>query len=128
MGMAIMVTNVAKYEDSNLKTGLWLSELTHIYHNATQQNDDIVIASPKGGDRLIDPESLKPLVLDKISKDYWADSAFRNLLQHTKSLRDLAGQNFDCVYLADGHGTVYDFPNDTDLQNLIREQPISSDA
>lgn len=50
MRMAIMVTNVAKYEDSNLKTGLWLSELTHIYHNATQQNDDIVIASPKGGD------------------------------------------------------------------------------
>jgi putative intracellular protease/amidase len=26
------------------------------------------------------------------------------------------------LYLAGGHGTVYDFPNDTTMQNIIRQQ------
>ena len=56
------------YESGKLKTGLWLSELTHIYHSAKEQGWEITIASPLGGHTPIDPESLKHLVLDKISK------------------------------------------------------------
>lgn len=117
----IIVTGVAKYENSKLQTGLWLSELTHLYHSATEQGDEVTIASPKGGNTPIDPESLKPMVLDKITKSYWADDAFKALLQQTKSLKEVALQAFDCVYLAGGHGTMYDFPNDTTLQQIIRQ-------
>jgi putative intracellular protease/amidase len=101
---------------------LWLSELTHIYDLAKKQGYEITIASPKGGNTPIDPESLKPMVLDKMTKEYWADSSFRELLKHTKSLTEVEAQNFDVVYLAGGHGTMYDFPNDTTLQNIIRKQ------
>jgi len=121
MRILIIVTSVGSYENSNLPTGLWLSELTHLYHSAKEQGYDITIASPKGGNIPVDPESLKPLVLDKISKNYWEDSAFKDLLQHTKSLKEVPGQQFDCVYLAGGHGTMYDFPNDTVLQTIIKD-------
>lgn len=110
------------YESGKLETGLWLSELTHIYHLAKEQGYDITIASTKGGNTPIDPESLKPMVMDKITKGYWADSLFRELLKHTKSLSEVSGQQFDCVYLAGGHGTMYDFPDDTTLQTIIRQQ------
>lgn len=121
MKILIVVTNVAMYESRSLSTGLWLSELTHIYHSAKEQGLEITIASPKGGNAPIDPESLKPMVLDKVTKKYWEDSSFRELLQRTKSLSEISGQQFDCVYLAGGHGTMYDFPNDAALQTIIRQ-------
>ncbi|WP_291914918.1 hypothetical protein [Chitinophaga sp. CB10] len=99
--LLLIVTNVDKYA-SGLATGLWLSELTHIYHKAKEKNWDITIASPKGGKVPIDPESLKPLVLDKISKDYYEDPKFMDELNHSKSLHEVINESFDCVYLAGG--------------------------
>lgn len=122
MKILIVVTSISTYESDNLETGLWLSELTHIFHLAKEQGYEITIASPKGGNTPIDPESLKPMMLDTMTKAYWADSSFKALLKHTKSLKEVAGNKFDVVYLAGGHGTMYDFPNDTTLQNILRKQ------
>lgn len=110
------------YDNKNLETGLWLSELTHIYHAAKEKGYEITIASPNGGNVPIDPESLKRFTLDKVSKEYWNDSDFRELLNNSKSLTDIANQEFDLVYLAGGHGTMYDFPDDTTMQSIIRNQ------
>ncbi len=110
------------YESGKLKTGLWLSEITHIYHSAKEQNWNITIASPKGGLTPIDPESLKPLVLDKISKQYYESEIFMTALEHTKSLSEISEETFDCIYLAGGHATMYDFPDNITLQQLIRDQ------
>ena len=118
----IVVTNINTYESGNLETGLWLSELTHIYQAAEEKGYEITIASPKGGNVPIDPESLKPLTLDKISKSYWNEPSFRGLLKNSKRLADVAGQEFEMVYLAGGHGTMYDFPNDTTMQAIVRKQ------
>lgn len=117
----LVVTNVERYADGHTPTGLWLSELTHIYHSAGDEGYDITIASPAGGNTPVDPESLKPFVLDSITKAYWEDSAFQDLLQHTESLQEIADQQFDCIYLAGGHGTMYDFPENALLQKIISE-------
>jgi len=122
MKILIIVTNVALYESGNLPTGLWLSELTHMYDSAKERGYEVTIASPKGGNIPLDPESLKPMLIDKLSKEYQANEDFMKLLQNTKSLNEVAGRSFDVVYLAGGHGTMYDFPDDTVLQDIIREQ------
>lgn len=118
----IVVTNINAYASGNLETGLWLSELTHLYQAAKEKGYEITIASPNGGNVPIDPESLKPLMLDKISKGYWNDTSFRELLKNSKSLANVADQEFEMVYLAGGHGTMYDFPDDTVMQTIIRKQ------
>ncbi len=118
----LIVTNVGIYASGRLETGLWLSELTHIYHSAKENGWDITIASPNGGKAPIDPESLKPLVLDKISKDYYNSPAFMYELNHSKSLEEVKNDSFDCVYLAGGHATMYDFPDDANLQSIISNQ------
>ncbi|MGE8428036.1 MAG: hypothetical protein ACN6O7_09175 [Sphingobacterium sp.] len=61
MKILIIVTNIGMYANGHLKTGLWLSELTHIYHTAKEKGYDITIASPQGGKVPVDPESLKTL-------------------------------------------------------------------
>lgn len=118
----LIVTNVGMYVGGKLKTGLWLSELTHIYRAAKEKGWEVTIASPKGGTVPIDPESLKPLVLDKISKDYYNSSDFMDELNHSKRLEDVKNEAFDCVYLAGGHATMYDFPEDANIQNIISNQ------
>ena len=115
----ILVTNSAKYASGKLQTGLWLSELTHFYHTLHENGWHIVIASPQGGQVPIDPESLKPLVLDRISKKYYENTAFMKQLAASEALVDVLEETFDLVYLAGGHGTMYDFPEDQNLQNII---------
>lgn len=119
--LLLVVTNVAHYT-SGLDTGLWLSELTHIYHTAIEKGWDVTIASPKGGAVPIDPESLKPLVLDKMTKDYYESPDFMEELNQSKSLAEVKNGNFDCVYLAGGHATMYDFPDNKTLQEIIAKQ------
>jgi len=118
----IIVTNINQYASGNLETGLWLSELTHLYHAAEAKGYDITIASPNGGNVPIDPESLKKMMLDKVSENYLNDSSFMNLLKNSKSLKQVENEQFAVVYLAGGHGTMYDFPNDTTMQNIIAKQ------
>lgn len=118
--LLLIVTGTDKYVGGSPATGLWLSELTHIYHSAQEHGCVITVASPKGGNTPVDPESLKPMALDKVSKSYWENPIFREMLQHTKSLDEVSGQMFDCIYLAGGHGTMYDFPDNTVLQAIIK--------
>ena len=116
----IVATGIGAYANAILPTGLWLSELTHIYHRAKGLGCKITIASPKGGEIPVDPESLKPFTLDKMSKAYWNDPEFRELLHHAQSLDEVAGRQFDCVYLAGGHGSMYDFPDNAVLQAILK--------
>ncbi|MEE1943974.1 type 1 glutamine amidotransferase domain-containing protein [Pedobacter sp. KR3-3] len=118
----IVATNTSKYASGKRATGLWLSELTHIYHAAKAKGYTITIASPKGGLIPIDPESLKSFMLDRMTKMYLNNSQFMELLQRSKSLAQVLNDEFDLVYLAGGHGTMYDFPNDTALQTLVSRQ------
>lgn len=117
----MVVTGTGMFPDGKEETGLWLSELTHMYDGVKKRGYDIVIASPKGGDTPVDPMSLKTMYMDKISKEYWDDSEFRDVLRHTKSLDDVSGELFDCIYLAGGHGAMFDFPDNATLQTLIKD-------
>ncbi|MEA5128676.1 MAG: type 1 glutamine amidotransferase domain-containing protein [Proteiniphilum sp.] len=118
----IIATNVTTYAGGDLETGLWLSELTHLYHEAKEKGYEVTFASPNGGNVPIDPESLKRFTLDKVSRKYWQNNSFRGLLSNSKSLAEVRNEKFDLVYLAGGHGTMYDFPDDTIMQSIIQNQ------
>lgn len=121
MKVLIIVTNTDTYPSGNFKTGLWLSELTHLYHSAAQKGYHITLASPKGGFTPLDPESLKPFLLDSQSKGYLNDKSFMMVLKYTKSLEKVADETFDCIFMTGGHGTMFDFPDNDLLQQIIRK-------
>lgn len=120
MKILIVVTGTAEYPHGNLKTGLWLSEFTHIYHRAKERGYEISVANPQGDGTPVNPVSLKPILLDKLSAAYWESPVFRDMLRHPQSLHDVSDGLFDCVYLAGGHGSMFDFPDNPVLQAIIR--------
>jgi len=60
--------------------------------------------------------------LDKVSKDYYQSQDFMDELNHSKSLAEVQNESFDCVYLAGGHATMYDFPDNATLQSIDSHQ------
>lgn len=119
--LLIVVTGTGEFAGGKLETGLWLGEFTHMYHNAKECGYEVTVANPNGGDTPVDPVSLKPMMLDDLSKNYWDSPVFREILEHAKSFDEVSRQRFDCVYLAGGHGAMYDFPDNTVLQDIIRK-------
>jgi putative intracellular protease/amidase len=117
----VIVTNVNTYANKNLKTGLWLGELTHFLDVVHDQNYATDIVSISGGNVSIDPESLAFFVMDKSIKSYYKNSGFMLSLMNTKSIKDCYQGNYDAIYLTGGHGTMYDFVNNPILNNLIRD-------
>lgn len=115
-----VVTSTPAYEKTGYRTGLWLGELTHFYDVVTKAGYEVVIASPRGGMVPIDPESLAAPILKLGATDKrYEDPEFMSLLADTPSLREIAGQEFEAIYLAGGHGTMFDFPYSEDLVAII---------
>ncbi len=119
MKILIIVTSISSYQNHDLPTGLWLSEITHMYDACIKNNIQVTVASPNGGNTPLDPESLGYFMMDRISKKYYKDAVFMELLKNTIPLKDISQTDFDAIYLTGGHGTMYDFAGNTALSNLI---------
>lgn len=115
-----VATNVDQFADGT-PTGLWLSELTHVYDQLAEAGIDQVIASPAGGVVPLEPRSLKPVIADRKTLARLDDSGFMHLLQNTPAVADIDWHDIDAIYLTGGHGVMYDFPDNVALAGLIRD-------
>lgn len=117
----IIVTNIGEYERVGMRTGLWLGELTHFWDVAKQAGFSMDIASLTGGGPIpLDPESLTHEVLAELGTGRrYQDRKFMNRLDNTKKVSEINAENYDAIYLTDGHGVMFDFPQSDDLESLI---------
>jgi putative intracellular protease/amidase len=120
----IIVTNHDEFDKAGFRTGLWLSELTHFWETAEEAGCQMDIASPSGGKVPIDPESLMiPQIAGAVglkgdlSKRY-EDKFFMELLHNTLKVSDLDSAGYDAIYMAGGHGVMFDFPQNRELATL----------
>lgn len=116
-----LVTNAADYEKAGYRTGLWLGELTHFQDVVEKAGYAVDIASPRGGYVPIDPESLSSMMLKMggTGKRY-EDPAYMATLQDTLAVDDVRAEDYDAIYLAGGHGTMFDF-RDAGVNRLVAE-------
>nr|WP_240221033.1 type 1 glutamine amidotransferase domain-containing protein [Rheinheimera hassiensis] len=115
-----IVTNVERYETVDKLTGLWLGELTHAYDEFEKQGYQQDIASPKGGRTPIDPRSLGSMAVDKSIRARQNDKTFMDLLDNTLAIADVDWRDYDAIYYTGGHGVMWDFLNDSKLQEISR--------
>jgi len=114
-----VVTNAADYEKVGYRTGLWLGELTHFVDAVEKAGYAVDIASPQGGYVPLDPESLSALMLKMGGTEKWYEDPGRMArLQRTPAVGDLRVDDYVAVYLAGGHGTMFDF-RDPALARLV---------
>lgn len=116
-----VVSNVAHYDDPEDPTGLWLSELTHAWHEFEQAGFEQHIVSPKGRRSPLEPRSLKWPNLDATAKAWRADEQRMALLANTARPEEINAADYDAIYFTGGHAVMWDFPNAEGLQRITRE-------
>ena len=120
----IIVTNSDLFEKVGYRTGLWLSELVEFWDVAEEAGYKMDIASPSGGKIPLDPESLLITEMGdaiglkgSLSRRY-EDKAFMRLLDNTLKVSDVDPAMYDAIYMAGGHGVMFDFPKSASLAEL----------
>lgn len=110
----MIVTSAATMAPTDKKTGIWLSEFAEPYLAFENAGMDVTVASPKGGRAPVDARSLQdpsPVFLNTMKR-----------LEDTKKLgaiQDVA--RYDAVFLPGGHGTMFDLPENEELDRILRE-------
>ncbi|WP_040214321.1 type 1 glutamine amidotransferase domain-containing protein [Clostridium polynesiense] len=117
--MLTVVTN-AKMLPNDRESGLWLSELIDFYDYFVKKGFQVDICSPLGGTVPLDKLSINPLTLTKPSKDYYEDAAFMEKLNNSLAPEQVQWEYYDGVYFAGGHGTMMDFPDSINLQEIVK--------
>lgn len=105
--------------ESERDTGYFLSEVTHPYYELKAAGFDIDIASPKGGLPPMDPGSYK--LSDDDNKRFMETPEDWQKMESTLLLEDIDSQDYAAIVFAGGHGTMWDFPDNADIQRLTKE-------
>lgn len=108
----MVVTSHGKMR-SGKQTGLWLEEFATPHKLFTDAGCSITVASPAGGKTPVDPRSLT-----ESAKPDNAESALEEL-RDTAALRAADLSEYDAVFFPGGHGTMFDFPSNTPVQNTV---------
>jgi putative intracellular protease/amidase len=111
--MLIVVTNHAQISVER-HTGIWLAEFAEAYLEFSAQGYDVTVASPLGGSCPLDPGSVNARTPQAILDT-------RVYLEETLPVAEVNAQDYDGIFLPGGHGTMFDLPEHTPLQTLIRD-------
>lgn len=118
MKILIVCTNHATYPAKTSKTGVWLSELTHFYDVMVKRRIIMDFVSPLGGPVPVDERSMD--MKDDCNARYWEDAVFRQKLENSLNPSQVNAADYRLIYFAGGHGAMWDFADNADLQALAR--------
>jgi putative intracellular protease/amidase len=115
----ILVTSHAQLGDGGPATGLWLDELAVPYRVFTAAGAAVTVASPRGGPAPVDPNSESSSDPDVVA--FRADPAAQAALAATVPLHDVRVSEYDAVFVAGGHGVMWDLALSDDVARLLAE-------
>lgn len=109
--VVLVVTNHGRVDDKHT-TGVWLEEFLEPYRQLKQAGVEVTIASPNGGKAPLDARSIESDL---------SGIAEVALLENTVPLKDLNILDYDGIFLAGGHGPMFDYPTSADLKIALRQ-------
>ena len=118
----IVVTSHDRLGATGEKTGFWLEELAAPYYVFADAGLAVDIASPHGGAAPYDPKSLdrqdsRPKAVER----FLADETAKAKVEATLELDAIEPGTYDAVFVAGGHGTMWDLPDSAALATLLGE-------
>lgn len=109
-----VVTSHDKLGDTGKPTGYWLSEVAHPW-SVLSPEFDIDVVSPQGGRP---PVTGMDLQADEISRRLWDDPLWQDKMSATMTPDQVNPADYKAIFYAGGHGAMWDFPDNTRLQEI----------
>ncbi|MGH1351356.1 MAG: TfoX/Sxy family protein [Methyloligellaceae bacterium] len=118
----LVCTSHAALGNTGNATGVWFAELAMAYNVFTRAGIPVKIASPAGGEPPTDPGSNSPEyripAVIRFEKDKEAVEAYASTLR-LDEIEDCT--NYCGTMLIGGHGTMWDFPDNPALENILTQ-------
>ncbi|MBK5208192.1 MAG: type 1 glutamine amidotransferase domain-containing protein [Flavobacteriaceae bacterium] len=90
------------------KTGFWIEEFAAPYYLLTDKGHNVTLASPKGGQPPIDPNSAADAAATPATLRFNKDEETKKILANTLKLENVNQNDFDAVFYPGGHGVLWD--------------------
>jgi putative intracellular protease/amidase len=119
MKILMVLTSHDRLGNTGRKTGFWLEELAAPYFVFKDAGTEIVLASPKGGQPPLEPESNEPGFQTDITRRFEADAAAKAQLASTVRLDRVRQEDYDSVFYPGGHGPMWDIVEDKNSIMLL---------
>jgi putative intracellular protease/amidase len=98
-------------------TGWYLPEVAHPHAVFAAAGFDVDFISPEGGEPPVDGADRA----DEIGAAFLADPETAEKLRTTPTPTDIDPADYDAIFFAGGHGTMWDFPDDVALATVASD-------
>ena len=96
-------------ERTGKPTGVFGSEMTVPYYEFQDAGMQVDVASIKGGEIPVDPQSFSFMIKSKADERYLKDNTFQEKVKKSLWIDDVDFTKYDAIWLAGGWGAAYDF-------------------
>jgi putative intracellular protease/amidase len=117
----IVLTSHGTLGNTGKPTGFYFEEMATPYYVFEDAGHSVELASIAGGKPPHDPKSLDsdPQLQPGSVKRFLKDVAAMRKLETTAKIDAVSALNYDAVFLAGGHGAMWDFPNSQALADVV---------
>jgi putative intracellular protease/amidase len=119
--LLIIATSHDHMGNTSRKTGSWLEELAIPYLLFREAGALITLGSPKGGEVPLDPKSESIIASNGMIRRFQKDPEACSWLAGSLHLNTVRAKDYDLVYLAGGHGPMWDFAVNEVLTRLLED-------
>jgi putative intracellular protease/amidase len=110
----VVLTSHAQLGDTGRTTGFYLSEVSHPHRIFTEAGFQIDFVSPQGGEAPMDGVNRD----DPVNAAFLDDATLVGATRTTRRPADVNAADYDAIFFAGGHGTMWDLPDNSELQNI----------
>jgi putative intracellular protease/amidase len=108
-------------ETTGKPTGVFGSEMTVPYYEFLDAGMQVDVASIKGGEVPIDPNSFRYFIISDQDKRFLKDPAFQDKIKNSPSIDDIDFTDYDLIFFVGGWGPSYDFAQSKRLAERVSE-------
>lgn len=108
-------------ESTGNPTGVFASEMTVPYYEFLDAGMEVDIASIKGGEVPIDPQSFLYMIKSPSDKRYLKDDTFQEKVKNSVKIDGIDFTQYDVIWMAGGWGAAYDFGQSAVLGEKVSE-------
>lgn len=117
----IISTSTTKLGNTQIPTGVYLSELTAPYYEFLAADMTVDIASVKGGEVPIDWVSFLKATKSSCTYRYESDEVLQQKMQNSLRIDDVDFASYDIIFLAGGWGAAFDLIQSEVLAKKVEE-------